>query len=74
MIVEQVPGQFFIEGKLLDTPPASVGILRKKFNSTQNKTICIDNLTSDKIVCLDLYQLHSLHSDHHPFISDMSVA
>ena len=31
MIVEQVQSKFFFEGKLLDTPPASVGILGKIF-------------------------------------------
>ena len=31
LIVEQVHGQFLIEGKLLDTLPACVGILGKIF-------------------------------------------
>ena len=31
LIVEQVQSKFFVEGKLLDTLPASVGILGKIF-------------------------------------------
>ena len=31
LIVEQVQSKFFVEGKLLDTLPASVGILGKLF-------------------------------------------
>ena len=34
---------------------------------------CIDHLASFKISCLDLYQLHSLQSDHQEVISSMLV-
>ena len=61
--MEHVHGQFLIEVKLLETLPATVGNLGTN-PIIFNYIIYIDNLASDKIVCLDLYQLHSLQSDH----------
>ena len=61
--MEQVHGQFLIEGKLLVTLPARVGILETNAIISNYKFL-IDNLASDKIVCVDLYQLQSLQSEN----------
>ena len=73
LIVEQVHGQFLIEGKLLDTLPAIEGILGTN-SMTFNKIFHINNLASDKTISLDLYQLQTLQSDHHIFICSIVSA
>ena len=61
--MEQVHGQFLIEGKDLKTLPAIVGILETNAIISNYKFL-IDNLASEKIVCVDLYQLQSLQSEN----------
>ena len=73
LIVEKVSGQFLIEGKLPLALPSPIGILGT--NSVRfNSYLIYIYLASDKMVCLDLYQLHSLQSNQYLFISSMVEA